>query len=153
MPKKWTGCTVFQLGDPAASGGTRIGSTEVVADLPNQKSVEQSVTKLDSERNNPFSDVWKNFLSTPEPISPLEPKVESPARDRVPRFKRVRNGDDLDGSLDGIDDQINREVEYRTKIALNPSLMEVELESFVAANTKPALLSPCLLYTSPSPRD
>ena len=70
LPKKWTGCTVFQLGNPAHTGGTRIGSTEGAADSPLRKPTNQFATKLDSERNNPFSDVWKSFLSTPDPVHP-----------------------------------------------------------------------------------
>ena len=46
LPKKWTGCTVFQLGNPAHTGGTRIGSTEGAADSPLRKPTNQFATKL-----------------------------------------------------------------------------------------------------------
>ena len=105
LPKKWTGCTVFQLGDSASHGDTRIGAAAVVATLPDVEPVKQFVTMLDSERDNQFSNVWKSFLSAPDNQTPDPPSPSEPKSVKVPRFRKVRIEDSLGPSPDEIDDK------------------------------------------------
>ena len=122
MNKKWTRCTIFQLGD-------REPSLDLTSAPTNPLDSDPCALR--------FRKVLGNFLCTPEDQPTEIPVNAEPPVARLRANKKTRSKDNSDlKPADSIDDRINRVGEFRTKIALNPSSHDVEFKSFVAECAK-----------------